>query len=202
MMLARALGAALLAALVLAAGAASAQTYPGRPITLVVPYPPGGATDAIARIMQDSMSQSLGQQIVIENIGGAGGMIAAARAARAAPDGYTVLLHQVALAAGMTLYPKLAFDAEKDFRHHRPRQHRRFDRRGAFDAAAEQYRRAGALDEGARTERQDRACRRRLVWSFGRRAGRPGDRRDGHASPLSGRRPGAQRPAGGGRRSE
>ena len=61
------------------------------------------------------MTQSLGQQLVIENIGGAGGMIAAARAARAAPDGYTVLLHQVALAAGMTLYPKLAFDAEKDF---------------------------------------------------------------------------------------
>src|SRR5262245_35396755 len=115
MIFARALAAALLAACVLATGAASAQTYPSGPITLVVPYPPGGATDAIARIVQDSMSQSLGQQIVIDNIGGAGGMIAAARAARAAPDGYTVLLHQVALAAGMTLYSKLTFDAEKDF---------------------------------------------------------------------------------------
>ncbi len=115
MIFARALAAPFLAACILATGAASAQTYPSRPLTLVVPYPPGGATDAIARIVQDSMSQSLGQQIVIENIGGAGGMIAAARAARAAPDGYTVLLHQVALAAGMTLYPKLAFDAEKDF---------------------------------------------------------------------------------------
>ena len=109
------LAAALLAAGISAIGAASAQTYPSRPITLVVPYPPGGATDAIARIIQDSMSQSLGQQIVVENIGGAGGMIAAGRAARAAPDGYTVLLHQVALAAGKTLYPKLEFDAEKDF---------------------------------------------------------------------------------------
>src|SRR5260370_17562251 len=109
------LGAALLAAGISATGPASAQTYPSRPITLVVPYPPGGATDAIARIIQDSMSQSLGQQIVIQNIGGAGGMIAAGRAARAAPDGYTVLLHQVALAAGMKLYPNLAFDAEKDF---------------------------------------------------------------------------------------
>ena len=115
MAFARALAAPFLAACILAAGAASAQPYPNRPITLVVPYPPGGATDAIARIMQDSMSQSLDQQIVIENIGGAGGMIAAARAARAAPDGYTVLLHQVAMAAGMTLYPNLAFDAEKDF---------------------------------------------------------------------------------------
>jgi tripartite-type tricarboxylate transporter receptor subunit TctC len=115
MMFTRALAATLLAACMLATGSASAQPYPSRPITLVVPYPPGGATDAIARIMQDSMSQSLGQQIVIENIGGAGGMIAAGRAARAAPDGYTVLLHQVALAAGMTLYPNLTFDAEKDF---------------------------------------------------------------------------------------
>ena len=91
------------------------KTYPNKPITLIVPFPPGGATDAIARILQDSMSQVLGQQIVIENIGGAGGMIAAARAARAAPDGYTILLHQVALAAGMTLYQNLSFDAEKDF---------------------------------------------------------------------------------------
>jgi tripartite-type tricarboxylate transporter receptor subunit TctC len=106
--------AALLASL-LASGSAAAQPYPNRPITLVVPFPPGGATDAIARTIQDSMSQSLGQQIVIENIGGAGGMIAAARSARAAPDGYTVLLHQVALAAGMTLYPNLGFNAEKDF---------------------------------------------------------------------------------------
>src|SRR5437588_5665661 len=115
MIFARALAAALLAACIPAAAAAAAETYPSRPITLVVPYPPGGATDAIARIMQDSMSKSLGQQIVIDNIGGAGGMIAAGRAARAAPDGYTVLLHQVALAAAMTLYPNLAFDAEKDF---------------------------------------------------------------------------------------
>jgi tripartite-type tricarboxylate transporter receptor subunit TctC len=96
-------------------GAAAAQTYPNRPITLICPYPPGGATDAISRIIQDAMTQSLGQQIVIENIGGAGGMIAATKAARAAPDGYTILIHQVALAAGMTMYKNLSFDAEKDF---------------------------------------------------------------------------------------
>ena len=71
------------------------------------------------------MTQSLGQQIVIENIGGAGGMIAAAKAARAAPDGYTILIHQVALAAGMTMYKNLAFDAEKDFIADRPDQHGR-----------------------------------------------------------------------------
>jgi tripartite-type tricarboxylate transporter receptor subunit TctC len=116
-MFARALAALCLAACLLltGTGAASAQDYPSRPITMIVPYPPGGATDAIARIIQESMSQSLGQQIIIENIGGAGGMIAASRAARAVPDGHTVLLHQVALAAGMSLYPNLTFDAEKDF---------------------------------------------------------------------------------------
>ena len=72
MVLARALAAPLIVAIILAAGAASAQTYPSRPITLLVPFPPGGATDAIARIVQDGMSQALGQQLVIENIGGAG----------------------------------------------------------------------------------------------------------------------------------
>ena len=79
-----------------------------------MPFPAGGATDAIARILNDRMSEALGQQIVIEDVGGAGGMIGSARVARATPDGYTMLLHQVALAAGMTLYPNPAFDAERD----------------------------------------------------------------------------------------
>ena len=97
------------------AGAASAQTYPNRPITMIVPFAAGGTTDAIARVLSDSLSQSLGQQIIIENVGGGGGTLGAARAARTAPDGYTIMLHQPGLAAGMTLYPKLPFDAEKDF---------------------------------------------------------------------------------------
>jgi tripartite-type tricarboxylate transporter receptor subunit TctC len=115
MTVARALAASLLAAYILATGAASAQTYPSNPITLVAPFPPGGATDTIARIMQDSMSQSLGQQIIIENVGGAGGSIGAARAARAAPDGYTLLLHNPAIAVAMTFYAKPGFDTERDF---------------------------------------------------------------------------------------
>jgi tripartite-type tricarboxylate transporter receptor subunit TctC len=114
-MLVRAFAASLVAACIFAAGAASAQTYPDRPITMIVAFPPGGADDATARILQDPMQKALGQPIVIENIGGAGGMIAAAKAARAEPDGYTILLHQPALAAGMTLYPNRTFDAEKDF---------------------------------------------------------------------------------------
>lgn len=112
---ARAVAATLFTACLLATGAASAQTYPSRPITMLVPFPPGGATDTIARILQDSMQKTLGQTIVIENVGGAGGMICAARGARAAPDGYTIMIHQVALAAGVSLYPELKFDAVKDF---------------------------------------------------------------------------------------
>ena len=99
----------------LAASIASAQTYPNRPVTMVVAFPPGGADDATARILQDPMQKALGQPIVVENVGGAGGMIGAAKAARAEPDGYTILLHQDALAAGMTLYPNHTFDTEKGF---------------------------------------------------------------------------------------
>jgi tripartite-type tricarboxylate transporter receptor subunit TctC len=111
----RTFAAALAAACALAAGTASAQTYPNRPITMIVAFPPGGADDATARILQDPMQKALGQPIVIENIGGAGGMIAADKAAHADPDGYTIILHQDALAAGMALYPNLTFNAEKDF---------------------------------------------------------------------------------------
>ena len=115
MLLARALAAALLAACTLATSPALAQTYPDRPVTMLVAFPPGGADDATARMIQDPMQKALGQPIVIENVGGAGGMIAAAKAARANPDGYTILLHQDALAAGMALYQNLTFNAEKDF---------------------------------------------------------------------------------------
>src|ERR1700720_3280831 len=114
MQIARALAASIIAALVTASGAA-AQTYPNRPVTLVVAFAPGGADDATARILQDPMQKALGQPIVVENVSGAGGMIAAAKAAKATPDGYTILLHQNALAAGMTLYPDRTFDAERDF---------------------------------------------------------------------------------------
>jgi|SRR5579883_1500550 len=115
MSVARALAAAAAAACLLLTGAASAQTYPDRPITMIVAFPPGGADDATARMIQDPLQKALGQPVVIENIGGAGGMIAAAKAARAEPDGYTILQHQDALAAGMALYPNRTFDAEKDF---------------------------------------------------------------------------------------
>ncbi|MBV8836913.1 MAG: tripartite tricarboxylate transporter substrate binding protein, partial [Alphaproteobacteria bacterium] len=78
-------------ALLLAAAPAMAQTYPSRPITVVVPFPAGGPSDVVARIVSERMGKALGQPLVIENIGGAGGTIGSARVAAATPDGYTLL---------------------------------------------------------------------------------------------------------------
>jgi tripartite-type tricarboxylate transporter receptor subunit TctC len=95
-------------------GGAHAQTYPSRPITLVVPFPPGGSTDAAARILAERMRAPLGQPVVIENVGGAGGSIGVGRVARAAPDGYTFDIGQWDTHVGSIIY-KLDYDLEKDF---------------------------------------------------------------------------------------
>ena len=108
----RALWAAL--SLLVIASAANAQGYPSRPITLVVPFPPGGSTDSAARIMAERMRATLGQSIVIENVGGAGGSIGVGRVARAAPDGYTFDIGQWDTHVGSIIY-KLDYDLEKDF---------------------------------------------------------------------------------------
>jgi tripartite-type tricarboxylate transporter receptor subunit TctC len=103
-------------ALTILAGAviARAQSYPSRPITLVVPFPPGGSTDTAARIMAERMRVPLGQSVVIENIGGAGGSIGVGRVARAAPDGYTFDIGQWDTHVGSIIY-RLDYDLEKDF---------------------------------------------------------------------------------------
>jgi tripartite-type tricarboxylate transporter receptor subunit TctC len=93
---------------------AHAQSYPSRQITLVVPFPPGGSTDVAARIMAERMRPSLGQPIIVENIGGAGGSIGVGRVARAAPDGYTIDIGQWDTHVGSIIY-KLDYDLEKDF---------------------------------------------------------------------------------------
>src|SRR5262245_37907409 len=92
---------------------ARAQDYPTRPITVIVPFPAGGPSDTVARVTAQSMSKPLGQQIIVENVGGAGGTIGAGRAARAAPDGYTLLLHHIGLATADTLYRKLPYATKK-----------------------------------------------------------------------------------------
>lgn len=92
------------------AGTAFAQDYPNRQITMVVPFSAGGPTDTVARLVAERMSGDLGQQIVVENVGGAGGTLGAGNVAKADPDGYTVLLHHIGMATSATLYRKLAYD--------------------------------------------------------------------------------------------
>ncbi len=101
-------------ALLAGAGIAFAQSYPSRQITLIVPFPPGGSTDVAARIMGERMRAPLGQNVIIENIGGAGGSIAVGRLARAAPDGYTFDIGQWDTHVGSIIY-KLDYDLQKDF---------------------------------------------------------------------------------------
>jgi tripartite-type tricarboxylate transporter receptor subunit TctC len=111
------------ASLVLAAGLlfalaanAFAQSYPTRPITIVVPFSAGGPTDVLARILAQHMSQSLGQQVIVENVTGAGGTTGSARVAKAAPDGYTLVMGNLGThAASVGIYKKLAYDPRVDF---------------------------------------------------------------------------------------
>ena len=107
---------AALASLCAAAAPASAQNYPTRNITMIVPFAAGGPTDVISRIVTAHMAQTLGQSIIIENVVGAGGTTGSTRAARAANDGYTLITgHMGTHAASVPLYPKLAYHPEKDF---------------------------------------------------------------------------------------
>ena len=100
----------------MALGGAHAEPYPTRPVTVIVPFAAGGPSDVTARIVAEQMARRLGQQFVIENVNGAGGTLGAIRAARAAPDGYTLVLgHMGTHAASVALYPNLAYDPATDF---------------------------------------------------------------------------------------
>jgi tripartite-type tricarboxylate transporter receptor subunit TctC len=94
---------------------AEAQEYPSKVITLVVPFAAGGPTDTVARLVGQAMSASLKQQIIVENVGGAGGTIAASRVAKATPDGYTVFIHHIGMATAPALYRKLPYNTLSDF---------------------------------------------------------------------------------------
>src|SRR5215813_6741428 len=94
---------------------ARSSDLPSRPIMLVVPYPPGGGNDVIARIVAGKMSVALGREIVVENHGGAGGTIATRQVARAAPDGYTLLVATSSLAINPSIYPDVGYDPRRDF---------------------------------------------------------------------------------------
>jgi tripartite-type tricarboxylate transporter receptor subunit TctC len=108
---------ALLAAVALLSGAlcANAQDFPSRPITIIVPYAPGGSTDVLGRTLAEAMSKDLKTPVVVENVGGAGSTIGAARAAKSAPNGYTLLFHGLAHATAPWAYRSLPYDALNDF---------------------------------------------------------------------------------------
>ncbi|MFC5478641.1 tripartite tricarboxylate transporter substrate binding protein BugD [Massilia suwonensis] len=94
---------------------AHAQNYPTKTITMIVPFAAGGPTDTVARLVAQSMGNKLKQQIIIENVGGAGGTIGAARVAKAAPDGYTLFMHHIGHSTAPSLYRKLPYNAQTDF---------------------------------------------------------------------------------------
>ncbi len=102
--------AAAAAVLALSAGLASAQNYPERNITIVVPFAAGGPTDTVARLVAEAMAKDLGQQIIVENVGGAGGTLGAKQVADAEPDGYKLLLYHIGMATSATLYRNLPYD--------------------------------------------------------------------------------------------
>jgi len=107
-----------IAALIAAAGPVVAQDYPNRPVTVIVPWAAGGPVDTVARIMTARISEILGQQFIVENVGGAGGSTGTARAAKTAPDGYTVLLSGSAvLAQNPALYKRQLYNPVTDFEH-------------------------------------------------------------------------------------
>jgi tripartite-type tricarboxylate transporter receptor subunit TctC len=103
------------ALLLLAAATAAQAEYPDKPVTIVVPFAAGGPTDKVARDLGDVLRKQLNQTVIIENVGGAGGTLGAAKVAKAAPDGYTVLLHHIGMATSPALYRKMSYDTLGDF---------------------------------------------------------------------------------------
>ncbi|HYH43758.1 MAG TPA: tripartite tricarboxylate transporter substrate binding protein [Burkholderiales bacterium] len=106
---------AFAAAALLACGVAPAQTYPAKTVRVVVPWPPGGSNDIVGRIIAQKLSETNGQQFVVDNRGGAAGTIGADSVAKAAPDGYTIMIHSATHVANPHLYGKLPYDTLKDF---------------------------------------------------------------------------------------
>ena len=103
------------ALLMLATATAALADYPEKPVTIVVPFAAGGPTDKVARDLGDVLRKQLNQTVIIENVGGAGGTLGAAKVAKAAPDGYTVLLHHIGMATSPALYRKMSYDTLGDF---------------------------------------------------------------------------------------
>jgi tripartite-type tricarboxylate transporter receptor subunit TctC len=104
-----------LIALAVRHGGAVAQTYPARPIKLILPFAAGGPTDVTGRTLAEALAKQLGQPVIVENVGGAGGNVGAARVAQSAADGYTLMFTNISMAVSPSLYPDLAYDPLRDF---------------------------------------------------------------------------------------
>src|SRR5687768_4448239 len=109
------LRAALAAVAICLAGAASAQTYPAKAVRVVIPWPPGGSNDIVGRIVSQKLSELSGQQFVVDNRGGASGIIGSEAVSKAPPDGYTIMIHSATHVANPHLFSKVPFDVLKDF---------------------------------------------------------------------------------------
>ena len=107
--------AGIIAGTAFSAAAAVAQDYPTQPVTIVVPFSAGGPTDTVTRLVAAAMSEDLGQQVVVQNVGGAGGTLGAGQVAAANPDGYTLLLHHIGMSTAPALYASLPYDPVADF---------------------------------------------------------------------------------------
>ena len=168
------------------AGAAPAQNYPTKPVTMIIPFAAGGPTDVLGSVMAQRMSEILGQQVVVENVGGAGGMTGSKRVADAAPDGYTFVLGTVGThAQGQSLYKKPLYNAVDRF--HPGCAYRRGPDRAhhAQGPAGQQSPGVRRLREGQSGQDAVRLGRSRLCHSPGLRAAQLSHRRRYHARSLS-----------------
>ncbi len=175
-------------------GTAMAQEFPNKPITMIVPFAAGGPTDIIARIVGESMSRTLGQQVVIENVAGAGGTTGITRAAKAAPDGYTIMMgHMGTHGAAPGMYPNLAYDPQRiSSRSASPPARRSSSSpRRTSGEGPEGVR---GLREGERSEGEPGACRPRLGLAHHLRAAAVAARHQDERDPLPRHRPGHERP--------
>ena len=147
----------------LAQGAAAQAPYPNRTITVIVPFAAGGPTDVVARLIGEHMSRTLGQQLVVENVGGAGGSTGMTRAAQAAPDGYTIAVGNMGTqSAAPALYPNLKYDPANELRANRHRQFHAAGDRGQEGHGRRRPQGLHRLPPGQPAEAQLRPRRRRL----------------------------------------
>ena len=148
--------------LLMSALCAGAQTYPNKPIRLVVPYPPGGGTDLLARIVGQKLAGALGQPVIVENKPGAGTIIGVEAVAKCAPDGYTLLMAtSTTLAINPSVYRKLSYDPGKGLRAGRNGGERTFRAHRQFVGAGTQCGRTGEHDAGQALDLRLRICRKR-----------------------------------------